>query len=161
MDEYYKDLEIAMIRANVEEDKEVTLARFLEGLNGDIRDVVELQNYVELEDLVHQAVKVEQQLKRKGVRKSTSNYDNSRWKERFKKEGSSSSRAPTTAPQSSQNKPKEVTNKPRTRDIKCFKCLGRGHIASECPTRKVMVMKDNGDIFSANESSHFEDEGES
>lgn len=42
------------------------MASFLQGLNSDIRDVVELQNYVELEDLVHQATKVEQQLKRKG-----------------------------------------------------------------------------------------------
>src|SRR5215470_880857 len=87
VDEYYKELEIAIIRANVEEDREVTMARFLNGLNGDIRDVVELQNYVEIEDLVHHAMKVEQQLKRKSIRKSSSNMENSRWKERFKKEG--------------------------------------------------------------------------
>ena len=31
------------------------MARFLHGLHSDIRDVVELKNYVELEDLVHQA----------------------------------------------------------------------------------------------------------
>lgn len=35
------------------------MARFLNGLNGDIRDVVELQNYVEIEDIVHHAMKVE------------------------------------------------------------------------------------------------------
>jgi len=34
------------------------MARFLHGLNSDIRDVVELQNYVELEELVHLAIKV-------------------------------------------------------------------------------------------------------
>lgn len=33
VDEYYKEMEIAMIRANVEEDREATKARFLSGLN--------------------------------------------------------------------------------------------------------------------------------
>ena len=52
-----------MIRANVEEDREATMARFLNGLNCEIADVVEMQHYVELTDMVHQAIKVEQQLK--------------------------------------------------------------------------------------------------
>ena len=48
-----------MIRANVEEDREATMARFLNGLNQDSANVVELQHYVELEDMVHMAIKVE------------------------------------------------------------------------------------------------------
>uniref|UniRef100_A0A2N9EIL3 Reverse transcriptase domain-containing protein n=1 Tax=Fagus sylvatica TaxID=28930 RepID=A0A2N9EIL3_FAGSY len=46
-----------LIRANVEEDREATMARFLNGLNWDIANVVELQHYVELEDMVHMAIK--------------------------------------------------------------------------------------------------------
>ena len=65
VDDYHKEMEIAMIRANVEEDREATMARFLNGLNRDIANVVELQHYVELEDMVHMAIKVERQLKRK------------------------------------------------------------------------------------------------
>ena len=42
-----------MIRPNVVEDREATMARFLNGLNRDIANVVELQHYVELEDMVH------------------------------------------------------------------------------------------------------------
>ena len=64
VDEYYKEMEIAMIRVNVEEDREATMARFLHGLNREIADIVELQHYVELTDMVHQAVKVEEQFKR-------------------------------------------------------------------------------------------------
>ena len=60
VDEYRKKMEVALIRANINEDQEATLARFLHGLNSDIRDVVELYNYVKLEDLVHQATKMEQ-----------------------------------------------------------------------------------------------------
>ena len=59
MDDYYKEMEIAMIQASVEEDKEPTISRFLNGLNRVIANVVELQYYVELEDIVHMAIKVE------------------------------------------------------------------------------------------------------
>ena len=58
-------MEMAMIRANIEEEREATIARFLAGLNLDIWDVVKLQHYVELEDLVHLSMKVEKQLLRK------------------------------------------------------------------------------------------------
>ena len=67
VDEYYKEMEVAMIRANVEEDWEATMARFLHGLNREIADIVEMQHYVELTDMVHQAIKVEEQFKRKGL----------------------------------------------------------------------------------------------
>jgi hypothetical protein len=58
VDEYFKKMEIAMIWANVIEDREAIMARFLNGLNKDIADVVELQHCVELEDMVHMAMKV-------------------------------------------------------------------------------------------------------
>jgi hypothetical protein len=41
---------VAMIRANVEEDRKATMARFLSGLNRDVANIVELQHYVEVED---------------------------------------------------------------------------------------------------------------
>ena len=50
-----------MIRANVEKDREATMARFLSGLNREIDGVVELQHYVELEDMVHMAIMERQQ----------------------------------------------------------------------------------------------------
>ncbi|GKU99800.1 hypothetical protein SLEP1_g12592 [Rubroshorea leprosula] len=67
VEDYHKEMEIAMVRANVEEDREATMAWFLHGLNHDIANVVELQHYVELEDMVHMAMKVEQQLKHEGA----------------------------------------------------------------------------------------------
>ena len=48
------------MRANIEEETEDTMTRFLSGLNPNIRDVVELQEYMELDDLLHKAVQVEQ-----------------------------------------------------------------------------------------------------
>ena len=59
VEDYYKEMEVAMIRENIEED------RFLQGLNSEIANVVELQHYVEVEDMVHMAIKIEKQLKRR------------------------------------------------------------------------------------------------
>jgi len=58
VDEYFKEMEIVMIRANVIEDREATMARFLNRLNRDIANIVELQHCVELEDMIHMATKV-------------------------------------------------------------------------------------------------------
>ena len=41
VDEYFKEMEVAKIRANVEKDEEANMAKFLHGLNHDIRDIVE------------------------------------------------------------------------------------------------------------------------
>lgn len=69
-------MKFLMIWANVEEDREATMAQFLNGLNQDIANIVELQHYMEIEDMLHVAMKVERQVKRKGTSKqplSTSN----------------------------------------------------------------------------------------
>jgi hypothetical protein len=55
-----------MIRANIIEDTEATITRFLNGLNRETCNVVELQYHVELKDMVHMAIEIERQLKRKG-----------------------------------------------------------------------------------------------
>jgi len=62
VEEYYKEMEKAMIRANVYEDEEQTIARFMAGLHRNIQRIVEFQPYQSLIDLVHQATKAERQL---------------------------------------------------------------------------------------------------
>ena len=62
MEEYYKEMEVVMARANIEEHREATMARFQASLNLEIQNVVELQHYVELEDMVHMAIKIENQV---------------------------------------------------------------------------------------------------
>ncbi|KAH9658314.1 hypothetical protein KPL70_023440 [Citrus sinensis] len=78
-------MEIAMIRANVEEDREATMARFLNGLNREIADKVELQHYVEIEEIVHKAIKIEQQLKRMGNTRAAPNSSSTLWKPSYVK----------------------------------------------------------------------------
>ena len=52
-------MEIPVTRVDLEVDREATMARFISGLNKEIANRVELQYYVELEELVHLAIKVE------------------------------------------------------------------------------------------------------
>ena len=134
-----------MIRANVEEDREATMARFLNGLNREIANTIEIHHYVELEDLVHMAIKVERQLKRGGTRLRPAPQPSSAapWRPSYpkKEESSSTSKAkfkpkPTTT--TSQGKSAPTSN--RSSEIKSFKYQGRGHIASQCPNKQVMVI---------------------
>ena len=60
VEEYFKETEVMMIRAGKNEENEAIMARFLNGLNHDIRDVVELQEYVDMKELLHKAKQVEQ-----------------------------------------------------------------------------------------------------
>ena len=59
IEEYYKEMEITMIRENVKKDEEQTMARFLNGLNHPIKKIVNFQPYTNLLELVHQATKAE------------------------------------------------------------------------------------------------------
>jgi len=59
MDEYYKEIAMTLMRANIEEETEDTMAHFMNGLNPNVRDVVELQEYVEFDDLLHKVVWVD------------------------------------------------------------------------------------------------------
>ena len=161
VEEYYKEMEVAMARANIEEDREATMARFLAGLNREIQNLVELQHYVELEDMVHMAIKIENQLKRRGSSNthSTPGPSSSTWKSnQWKKEEKPPNAKPKTElkqegnNQGNQGKPDSFTT--RNRDIMCFKCQGRGHIATQCPNKRVMVMRDNGEIETDNESDY-------
>ena len=137
MEEYYKEMEVAMARANIEEDREATMARFLAGLNREIQNLVELQHYVELEDMVHMAIKIENQVKRRGSSNTrcTPGPSSSTWKSnQWKKEEKPPNAKPKIEQkqegnnQGNQGKPDSFTT--RNCDIMCFKCQGRGHIAS-------------------------------
>ena len=163
VEEYFKEMDVLMIQAKIEEDEEVTMARFLNGLTNDIRDIVELQEFVEMDDLLHKAIQVEQQLKRKGVAKrSFTNFGSSSWKDKGKKDGAATSSSSTPIPSKTRSKSQEEPSK-RSRDVKCFKCQGLGHYAYECPNKRSMVLRDGeyiseSDVEEEEESEYVEEE---
>lgn len=66
MEDYHKEMKIVKIRTNVIDDREATMARFLDGLNKDINNMVNLQHYIKIENMVHIATKIKRLSKRKG-----------------------------------------------------------------------------------------------
>ena len=86
-----------MIRANVTEDDEPTMARFLNGLNHPIKKIADFQPYSNLVELVHQATKAERQVQ-----------DDFKYaKYSFKSYGLSNTQASTTPPTSTSTKPSQ------------------------------------------------------
>ena len=80
VDEYYKEMELAMMRADIDENEEATMARFMGGLQRDIAHLVELHHYNDIEDMVQMAEKVERQLKRRQPVARQNQGPNSPWK---------------------------------------------------------------------------------
>ena len=55
--------------------------------------------------------------------------------------------------------PKSFNKKPtKTKDVKCFRCLGRGHYASKCPTKRIVILKDNEEYISESSTSEEDEE---
>lgn len=94
--------------------------------------------------------KMEEQLPKRSKSKfsSSSKISSSNWKEEPKKEGASFSKEAVSTYQ--RKKPLETT--PRSRDVKCFKCLGHGHIAFQCPTKRATVSR-SGELVSQSKAS--------
>jgi len=148
VEEYVQEMEVTLMKAEVEETHMATMARFLNGLNREIQDVVEMHHYETLEDLIHQATRVEQQLKRRSAyRKSSTSW---RDKEKYKKEGATSTIPKSKEKESSNGKiTSQASNDDSSRSsaIKCFKCLGRGHIPAKCPNRRTLMLLANGEYI--------------
>jgi len=65
VEEYRQQMEVLLLRARLREEERKSIARFLSGLNMEVREKVELLPYSDVDDLVQLCIRVEQQLKRK------------------------------------------------------------------------------------------------
>ncbi|RDX93073.1 hypothetical protein CR513_24717, partial [Mucuna pruriens] len=132
VEEYHKEMEMDLMRAQIREREAATMARFLHGLNKEMQDVVELQHYgtlggCKLGGEVH-------------LRRLMRGLMDEKGKEKVRREKSLKKGC-----EPSQGR-KEVVitltpNAPRTSSIKCFKRLGKGYIASQCPNQRAMILK--------------------
>jgi hypothetical protein len=149
-----------MIRCGILEEPDAAMARFRGGLNREIQDILDYKEYADMTQLFEFACKDEHEVQ--GRRSKT--YSNS-----FAGRNSSSSSAPAL-PAPSRPTPCEKTATPggatpatgatsttgRTRDITCFRCSGRGHMARDCPNKRTLLIHERGEYSLASDSEEFE-----
>ncbi|KAH0725252.1 hypothetical protein KY284_001117 [Solanum tuberosum] len=136
VDEYFKNMDMAMIQANCMEEEEATIARFLN---------------------------VEKQIEKK--------QQNNSWRSRpntiSKKPWSTQEGKAPSKPQDDRGKGKvqeggktfnPKSSKPSS-SIQCHKCHGRGHMMHECPSRRNILLRENGE-YESEKIEGEEEEGE-
>jgi hypothetical protein len=62
VEEYYQELQIGMLRCNLEEREDAAMARFFAGLNHEIQDILEYKDYTNITHLFHFTCKAEREV---------------------------------------------------------------------------------------------------
>src|SRR4051812_37577703 len=152
VEEYFKQMELNMIRANIEERDEQTMARFLNGLNHPIKRITEFQKYNNMVELVHIALKAERQVQediKYNKPKTYFTYKQASTTTPTTPSGSSSSTTKLpfkpTLPQGKQPPSGKHTRDDQPFTGECYKCGGKGHKSNACGNKKVLFIHDNGD----------------
>ncbi|KAH1249924.1 hypothetical protein GmHk_05G013193 [Glycine max] len=152
VEEYRQQMKLLLLRVGLREEEITSIARFLCGLNMEVREKVELLPYRELDELVQLYIRVEQQLKRKPSSKSYGFHSYLRKDQAQGILGVAPSKPKEEKGKTIEKFTPKTSSQARTSNIKCFKCLGRGHIASQCPTKKTMIIRGQ-DIYSSQEET--------
>lgn len=152
VEDYTREFEKLMMQCDIQEKEEQTIARYLGGLNTDIADRVELQQYWSLEDVIRLATRVEKQLPKRSTYRNFSPANQPPYNQK----------PSTNQPSSSNQTPsKTISTENKAKAIKCFKCQGFGHIASNCPNRRtITIIRGEAYEVSDEEETREEPEGE-
>ena len=157
VEEYYQELQKGMLRCGLVESDDAAMARFRGGLNREIQDILDYKDYFDITTLFEYACKAEREVQ--GRRSKT--YTNS-----FAGRGPTHSSTPSSpAPSTPSTTSRTGTTKPvappakgaasstgRTRDIQCHRCRGFGHMIRDCPNKRTLLIRDNGEYSSASDS---------
>lgn len=158
VEDYFQEMETLMMKIDIDEDPEATMSRFLGSLNKEIHDRLEMQDYETMEEMLHKANLVEKQLKRSGSSCNAFGVKTSSMRTSYPKEEQQPKfDKPLTI---QQEKGKVESSFTRNRDIQCFKCQGKAHMAKECPNRRAMVIMANGEIRTEDEKDSSSDSSE-
>ena len=149
---------MGMLCCQIEEGEEPAIARFVGGLNREIRDIVE---YNSITKCFHIACKAEREVQgQRAARSNISAGKSAPWQQRTPPPTPSPSHS--APPPSSSDKtrvdPTKSAPKPagstssvastgRTRDVQCHRCKGFGHVQRDCPNKRVLVVKNDGGEF--------------
>ncbi|KAK1614317.1 hypothetical protein QYE76_019834 [Lolium multiflorum] len=162
VEEFFKEMELTMMRANIQESENQTIARFFNGLNYPIKRIVEFQQYSNMVELVHQASKAERQV--------NEDIKYSKSKQYFASKLATSTPTTSVKPTASSTPSKQPSIQSRMKqtvsstasskastgpsNVTCFKCGTQGHKSFECKNTKVMITMENGDIETLSEGEY-------
>ncbi|KAK1585100.1 hypothetical protein QYE76_018363, partial [Lolium multiflorum] len=162
VEEFFKEMELTMMRANIQESEDQTIARFFNGLNYPIKRIVEFQQYSNMVELVHQASKAERQV--------NEDIKYSKSKQYFASKLATSTPTTSVKPTASSTPSKQPSIQSRMKqtvsstasskastgpsNVTCFKCGTQGHKSFECKNTKVMITMENGDIETLSEGEY-------
>jgi len=158
VNEYFKMMESMLLKVGHQfESEEEKLARLVSGLRREVQYVVELYEYSTLDKILHLALKVKSQLKKKQEAKRSTPYNgyySRTWKgkERKDEKPPSKDHPPRANSSRTSHESAKSSQGSRTSSIKCFKCLGYGRIASNCPTKRNMILNPKGEVESEHSS---------
>ena len=140
------------IRSGAIEPPKQTMARFVSGLKNEIACIAELQRYDTLEDAMQLALKIERQRRSNPYKAANSRFgsSNKSYSSDIKVVKKSTVVTDVREDRNIADKGKGVfggenkretpgSSSGKTCQIKCFKCLGFGHIVAQCPNRRVMT----------------------
>ncbi|KAK1619953.1 hypothetical protein QYE76_025470 [Lolium multiflorum] len=166
VEEYYKEMHMTMMSANVDEREEQTMARFLNGLNIPVKRIVEFLPYTNMVELLHQATRAERQVREDLASAKSKSFFAARNaindSASTMKTSDSSSKDPTNPTKSAMKttsiKPSTSTmsSKASTRssNITCFKCGAQGHKSFECTNTRVMITRNDGNVDYLSEDAY-------
>ncbi|GKU97098.1 hypothetical protein SLEP1_g10278 [Rubroshorea leprosula] len=143
VEEYTMEFEQLMMKCDVRKKDEQTIARYLGGLDYDISKVVQLQQYWILDDVIRLALRVEKQISKKNVTSA------SKLRDFGASRGTQASKTVAKTPAKTE-KEVSLSRPAQSNTRKYFKCQGFGHIASDCPNRRVVTII-GGEIQEASE----------
>ncbi|KAA3449090.1 gag-pol polyprotein [Gossypium australe] len=154
VEEYYQELQKGMIRCGLLEEDDATMARFRGGLNREIQDIVDYEEYANMNTLFEYACKAEREVQGRRSKPYTNSFA-----------GRSSAAPAKPAPSTSITTTREKTSTSaappptgaapptvHTRDIQCHRCKGFGHIIRDCPSKRKLLIRDNGEYSSKSDS---------
>ena len=101
---------------------------------------IKLLQYRNLNEPVELCIRVEKQIKRKPSSKSYGFHSYPSQDQAQRILGAAPSKPNEDKGKTIEKSTPKTSSQSRTSNIKCVKCLRRGHIASQCPTRKTMIM---------------------
>ena len=143
--EYTREFEKLLIKCDISEPEEQTIVRYLGGLEPRYANVIELQQYTTFDEVCVLTHKVEQQRKKQPLRREFKPPNrNSPINKGSTIQPQRNPFPNTPSPQKTQT-PQRANPPPRPNPTtistrRCFRCQGFGHIASECPNRKVVTL---------------------